>query len=212
MRTFALFSLAATVALLTGCRKEQARPAAAAAAQEAPSVRVSVITVRPAPLSLTVAVTGTLVSTARVDVKAQTIGRVLRFDKEEGDPVAAGEPVIWVDDENCKLAVQQAESAVQVAQAGLERAKVMETHNRSELERAQNLLRSGGITDKDLKAAQLADQDARAQVSLAAAQLAQAQAALAVAGKHLRDYSTAVVRLTGETAEPEALPEAGAGS
>jgi len=187
MRTFALFSLAATVALLTGCRKEQARPAAAAAAQEAPSVRVSVITVRPAPLSLTVAVTGTLVSTARVDVKAQTIGRVLRFDKEEGDPVAAGEPVIWVDDENCKLAVQQAESAVQVAQAGLERAKVMETHNRSELERAQNLLRSGGITDKDLKAAQLADQDARAQVSLAAAQLAQAQAALAVAGKHLRD-------------------------
>jgi len=92
-----------------------------------------------------------------------------------------------VDDENYKLAVQQAESVVQVAQAGLERAKVMETHNRSELERAQNLLRSGGITDKDLKAAQLADQDARAQVSLAAAQLAQAQAALAVARKHLRD-------------------------
>jgi len=184
MRTFTYWLLIAGAALLTGCRREQARPAAAS---EPPPVRVSVLEVRPAPLSASVAVTGTLVSNARVDVKAQTIGRVLRFDKQEGDPVAAGEPVIWVDDENYKLAVRQAESAVQVAEAGLERAKVMETHNRAELERAQNLLRSGGITDKDLKTAQLADQDARAQVSLAAAQLAQAQAALAVARKHLRD-------------------------
>jgi RND family efflux transporter MFP subunit len=150
-------------------------------------VRAAVLTVRPAPLETNVAVTGTLVSNVRVDVKAQTVGRVLRFDKQEGDPVAAGEAVIWVDDENYKLAVQQAESAVQVAAAGLERAKVMEAHNRSELERAQNLLRSGGITDRDLKAAQVAEQDARAQVALAAAQLAQAKAALEVARKHLRD-------------------------
>ena len=157
MRTFTHWLLIAAAALLTGCRKEQARPAAATAAQEAPSVRVSVLTVRPAPLEASVAITGTLVSNARVDVKAQTVGRVLRFDKQEGDPVAAGEPVIWVDDENYKLAVQQAEAAVQVAEAGLARGQVMEAHNRSELERAQNLLRSGGITDKDLKAAAVAE-------------------------------------------------------
>jgi len=179
------YTLVITAALLpAGCRRQQPRPAAAA---EAPPVRAAVLTVRPAPLETNVAVTGTLVSNVRVDVKAQTVGRVLRFDKQEGDPVAAGEAVIWVDDENYKLAVQQAESAVQVAAAGLERAKVMEAHNRSELERAQNLLRSGGITDRDLKAAQVAEQDARAQVALAAAQLAQAKAALEVARKHLRD-------------------------
>ena len=184
MRIYA-YPLLLAAAWLTGCRREPARPVAAV--PEAPPVRVAVLTVRPAPLQASVAVTGTLVSSARVDVKAQTIGRVLRFDKQEGDPVAAGEALIWLDDENYKLAVQQAESAVQVAEAGLERAKVMEAHNRSELERAGNLLRSGGITDRELKAAQLAQEDARAQVALAAAQLAQARAALEVARKHLRD-------------------------
>jgi RND family efflux transporter MFP subunit len=134
-----------------------------------------------------VAATGTLVSSARVEVKAQTTGRVLRFDKEEGDAVTAGEAVIWVDEENYKLAVQQAASAVKVAEAGLARTQVMEAHQRSELERARNLLRSGGITDRDLKAVEVAEQDARAQVALAAAQLDQTHAALAVAEKQLRD-------------------------
>ena len=184
MRTHAITFFALAAALLTGCRKEQARPAAAA---EAPPVRAAVLTVALQPLTATVSVTGTLVSNTRVDVKAQTIGRVLRFDKQEGDPVAAGEALVWVDDENYKLAVRQAESAVQVAEAGLARAKVLEAHARSEMERAQNLLRSGGITDKDLKSAQVAEQDARAQVALAAAQLEQARATLAVARKQLRD-------------------------
>lgn len=184
MRICVYSLLIAAGVLTSGCRRQQARPAAAA---EPPPVRAAVLTVRLAPLETSVAVTGTLVSNVRVDVKAQTIGRVLRFDKQEGDTVAAGEALVWVDDENYRLAVQQAESAVQVAEAGLERAKVMQAHTRSELERAQNLLRSGGITDRDLKAAQLAEQDARAQVALAAAQLAQARATLEVARKHLRD-------------------------
>jgi len=42
--------------------------------------------------------------------------------------------------------------------------------------------------------------------------LQKAREAFDVADGHLRHYSTAVVRLTGETAEPEALPEAGSGS
>ena len=141
----------------------------------------------PQPFLATVPVTGTLVSNTRVDVKAEIIGRVVRFDKEEGDPVAAGEAVAWVDDENYQLAVRQAETSVQVAEAGLERARLMEAHSRSELERAQNLLKSGGITDKDVKAAQLAGRDAQAQVLVADAQLEQARAALEVARKHLRD-------------------------
>ncbi len=139
------------------------------------------------PFAVTVPVTGTLVSSSRVEVKAQTIGRVIRFDKQEGERVGAGEVVVWIEEENYRLAEKQAESAVQVAEATLERARVLESYSRSELERAQNLLKSGGITDKDLKAAAVADQDARAQVALASAQLAQARAALEVARKRLRD-------------------------
>jgi RND family efflux transporter MFP subunit len=135
----------------------------------------------------TVPVTGTLVSNSRVDVKAEVIGRVIRFDKEEGDSVAAGEAVIWVNDENYRLALRQAETSVKVADASLERAMLLESHSRSELERAGNLLKSGGITDKDLKAAQLSQQDAKAQIVVAEAQREQARSALEVAQKHIRD-------------------------
>jgi len=150
-------------------------------------VRVNVLQIRTQPFAATVAITGTLVSNSRVDVKAETTGRVVKFPKEEGEFVAAGEPVAWVDEENYRLALRQAQAAVAVAEAGLARAQVAEAHSRSELERARNLLKSGGITDKDLKAAEMAEQDARAQTKLAAAQLEQAKAALAAAEKKLRD-------------------------
>lgn len=180
------FSAAVAVALLSGwgCRKESPPPVRAA---EAAPVEVRVLRAAARPFAAAVPVTGTLVSRSRVDVKAETTGRVVRFPKEEGDRVAAGEPVLWVDDEQYRLAVQQAETAVNVAAAALERARVVEAHARAELERARNLVRSGGITDKDLKAAELAERDAAAQVSLAAAQLEQARAALAVARKKLHD-------------------------
>ncbi len=180
-----VLAAAVATALAAGaCRREQSQPVRAA---EAAPVEVRVLRVAAQPFAPTVPVTGTLVSRSRVDVKAETTGRVIRFPKEEGDRVAAGEPVLWVDDEPYRLALEQAETAVRVAEAGLERARVVEAHARAERERARNLLRSGGITDKDLKAAELAERDAAAQVSLAAAQLEQARAALAVAQKKLRD-------------------------
>ena len=116
------------LALLAGCRKQEA--ATAAAASEPPPVFAAVLAVGTEAFPATVPVTGTLVSNARVDVKAETIGRVVRFDKEEGDRVAAGETVVWVNDENYQLALRQAETAVQVAEAALERARLMEAHSR----------------------------------------------------------------------------------
>ena len=184
MRRLAPVALVAITALLSGCAKQEA---ATKAASDPPPVAASIVTVASETLPLTIPVTGTLVSNTRVDIKAEVIGPIARFDKQEGDPVRAGEPVAWVDDENSRLALRQAETAVQVADAGLERARLIESHSRSELERAENLVKSGGITDKDLKAAQLADRDAAAQVLLAEAQKEQASAALEVARKHVRD-------------------------
>jgi RND family efflux transporter MFP subunit len=181
-------TIAAGLLFLAGCRKNQAAPAAVA---EAPAIEVAALAVASRPFTATVAVTGTLISKSQVDIKAETTGRVMRFDKDEGDRVAAGEAVVWIDEENYKLAVSQAESAVLVSQAALEKAQVMEAHSRSEHERARNLLTSGGITDKDMQAAAVAEKDAAAQVALAKAQLAQAQAALDQSRKWLRD---AVVR------------------
>lgn len=171
-------------ALLTGCVRSEAK--AGAVTQPSP-VSASVMVLAPQPFQARLPITGTLVSKARIDVKAEVIGRITRFDKEEGALVSAGEPTAWVNDENYQLSLRQAESAVKVAEAGVKRAQLLESHSRAELDRAANLLTSGGITDKDLKAAQLADRDARAQSALAEAQLDQARTALDVAGKHLRD-------------------------
>lgn len=184
MRRFVAHAALIASALMAACGK---REIPIRAATEPPPVSASVITVATETLPITVPVTGTLVSNTRVDVKAEVIGHISRFDKQEGNAVHAGEPVAWVDDENFQLAVRQAETAVQIADAALERSRLIASHSRSELERAENLLQSGGITDKDLKAAQLADRDAAAQVLLAQAQGEQARAALAVARKHVRD-------------------------
>jgi RND family efflux transporter MFP subunit len=174
----------AALAVAAGCRKAEVQAAAPA---EAAPVRTELVQVDPRPFETLVAVTGTLVSSTRVDVKAETTGRITKFAKQEGDRVRAGEPVVWVDEENYKLGVRQAESSVEVAQAALDRARVMESHGRAEMERARNLLKSGGITDKDYKLAEVTERDARSQVSLAAAQLEQAKAALEVSRKRLRD-------------------------
>jgi RND family efflux transporter MFP subunit len=95
--------------------------------------------------------------------------------------------VAWVDAEDYGLALDQARAAVQVAEAALARTRVAAEHALTELERARNLIRSGGITDRDLKAAEVSERDARAQVALAQAQLDQARAALPAAEKRLRD-------------------------
>jgi len=176
--------LAWGVLLSAGCRKKETEAPPLA---EAPPVSVSVLEVQAEDLPVMIAVTGNLVSRARVDVKAETLGRLTRFPKQEGDLVEAGEAVAWVNQENYQLALRQAETAVQVAAAGLERTRVMAAHSQSELERARNLIQSGGITDKDLRTAEVAQREAQAQVLLAQAQLDQARAALDVAQKRLKD-------------------------
>ena len=169
---------------LAGCNQREA-PVATRGAP--PAATVQAVALKPEPFAGTLAVTGSLVSRSLVAVKAEVIGRIVRFDKEEGASVKAGETVVWVDNEKPGLAVREAESAVAVAEAALARTGVMEAHNQSELERAQNLITSGGITAKDLNAAKVAAQDSRAQVALARAQLAQSKAALGVARKRLAE-------------------------
>ncbi|MBP1597076.1 MAG: macA 5 [Acidobacteria bacterium] len=183
-RTALIALLAGWVLLPAGCRKKETEAAAPA---EAPPVSVSVLQVQAEDLAVMIAVTGDLVSSTRVDVKAETLGRLTRFPKEEGDFVEAGEEVAWVNQENYQLAVRQAETAVQVAEAGLERTRVLAAHNQTEWERARNLVQSGGITEKDLRAAEVSHRDTQAQVLLAQAQLDQARAVLEVAQKRLRD-------------------------
>ena len=166
---------------VSGCSKQDPKPAAA---QE---LNVKTIQLEPRALEEFVDVTGSLVSSVAVDVKTEFAGRIIALRKQEGEPVSQGELLAQLEDTNARLLVGQARANLEVAQAALDRARVAEEHAKTEQERAQNLLQSGGITDKDLLAAQVASRDARALVKLGEAQAEQAKQALAIAQKHLSD-------------------------
>ncbi|MBZ5513809.1 MAG: efflux RND transporter periplasmic adaptor subunit [Acidobacteriia bacterium] len=174
-------AMAATL-LTAACSKQTAKSIATA-----PTLAVRAVRVEPRPLDVAVEVTGSVVSSVAVDVKTEFAGRLVTMLKREGDAVTQGEWLAQLDDTNARLSLGQARASLDVAQAGLERAKVAQDHARLESERAQNLLKTGGITDRDFQAAQVADRDARAQLKLSEAQVEQAREALGLAEKRLRD-------------------------
>jgi RND family efflux transporter MFP subunit len=136
---------------------------------------------------ITVPFSGTLLSRSVVDVKPEVGGRLIAMHYSEGDAVRKGQLLAEIDDLNMRLAHEQAGAALGVAEAGLNRANVNLEHARREKERADNLLRTGGITEKDHQAASTGVRDAQAQVKLAEAQCEQARAAISIAVKALED-------------------------
>jgi RND family efflux transporter MFP subunit len=152
-----------------------------------PPLTVHVVQVEERPLELGLDVTGSLVSSAAVEVKNEFAGRLVAMLKNDGDRVTKGELLAQLDDVDARLALAQARAALEVAEAAVARAQVAEEHATNEFERAKNLLKSGGITDRDFQAAQMTEKDARAQVKLAGAQVEQARQAAAMAEKRLRD-------------------------
>ncbi len=135
----------------------------------------------------TVSISGNLRSQSTVDIKPEIGGRLIATHFEEGDFVRKDQLLAEIDPINFRLAYDQAAATLAVAQAGLERAQVTADYARTEKVRADNLLRSGGITQKDHKAAETGVKDAETQVRVAEAQVGQARAALAIAEKALKD-------------------------
>jgi len=91
--------------------------------------------------------------------------------KDEGDRVSRGELLAVLDDADFKLARDRARATVDVAEAN-------RAHAGAEKDRADSLLKTGGITDKDRLTAQVA-------VQVAEALSAQARSELAIAERQL---------------------------
>jgi RND family efflux transporter MFP subunit len=130
--------------------------------------------------------TGTLRPRAQVQVVAEVGGRLLKVVRDEGATVAAGELLAQIDPTDYQLAGQRAGAALAVAEANRAHAQV-------EKERADNLVRTGGITDKDHLAAQVGLQvaeaalsQARAEASIAGTQLGRAAVRAPFAGRVAR--------------------------
>ncbi len=134
----------------------------------------------------TLMLTGTLKPRAQVQVVAEIGARLIRLVKDEGAPVAKGELLALLDDTDTQLAHQRAQAALAVAEANKAHAEV-------EKDRADHLLQSGGITTRNhlnaevnLRVAEAALAQARAEAAIAAQQHARSEVRAPFAGRVAR--------------------------
>jgi RND family efflux transporter MFP subunit len=166
MKNRAPLLLAAAPLLLAACSR--GRPAEA----EAPrGLAVRTATVEKRDLPEDIVLTGTLKPRAQVQVVAEVPARLLRVLRDEGARVGKGEVLAVLDDTDYRLANDRARAALAVAEAN-------RAHAQAEKERADNLLKTGGITDRDHLSAQVT-------LQVGEASLAQAKAEVAIAGQQL---------------------------
>jgi len=163
------FFLLIFTAVASACSGRTAAEPIVATEQKLP-VRTSTVETR--DLTETLTLTGSLEPRAQVPVVAEVAARLMRVLKDEGDRVAQGAVIAVLDDTDFRLARDRAKAALDLAEAN-------RAHARAEEDRAASLLKTGGITDKDRLAAQLAVQVAEASSSQARTELAIAEQQLA---------------------------------
>ncbi len=179
----AMFAAAQWQCSSNGTAGGTAKPATALVTELA--VKTAVVSITSWPV--TIPISGSLRSQSNVEIKSEVAGKLTATYFVEGDTVRKDELLAEIDPVNYRLAWDQTRAALGVAQAGLDRIQVTLDHARREKERADNLLRSGGITQKDHQAADTAVKEAETQARLAQAQIEQARAAVSIAEKALKD-------------------------
>lgn len=136
-----------------------------AATETVRSIPVRTATVQTRDLAETVSLTGTLDPRSEVTVVPEISARLERVLRNEGDRVTRGQLLAVLDDADFRLARDRAKSHLDVAEAN-------RAHARAEKDRADSLVKTGGITDKDHLSAQVAVQVADASHSQARSELA----------------------------------------
>lgn len=147
------------------------------------TIPVRIATVDTRNLTETLTFTGTLNPRAQVPVVAEVPARLLTVLKNEGDRVSTGALLAELDETDFRLARDRAKAALDVADAN-------RAHAHAEEDRAESLLQTGGITDKDRLAAKLAVQvteaataQARTELAIAEQQLSRCQVKAPISGR-----------------------------
>jgi RND family efflux transporter MFP subunit len=194
MTSRSLLLLTTALLPLAACSGRGGDPAAAA--PKGLSVRTTPVVKR--DLTDQIVLAGTLKPKAQVQIVAEVPARLVHLLRDEGARVAKGEVLAELDDTDYRLAHNRASAALAMAEAN-------QAHAVAEKERADNLLKTGGITDRDHLSAQVA-------LKVADAGLAQARAEEAIAAQQLaRTKVTAPFsgRLGKRSPDPGALLAAG---
>ena len=171
-KTFGVLTLFGLLTLSLSACSGAAHEAPANATPEAPrSVPVRGANVEQRDLKETLTVTGTLRPKAEIKVIAEVAARLVRLAKDEGSVVQQGDLLAVLDDTDYNLTLQRAKAALAVADAN-------RAHAAAERDRANSLLKTGGITDKDHLSAQV-------NLQVSEASYAQAKAEVAIAEQNI---------------------------
>ena len=111
---------------------------------------------------------GTVLAFHDVTVSSETSGKVVEVYAEVGDRVEKGDPLVQVDDELRRSAVEAAEAQLMLAEANFQKAK-------RDLERSEGLFKTQDISEMELEGARLAAKSAEANYLQAKAALRTAQ-------------------------------------
>ncbi|HEY0284736.1 MAG TPA: efflux RND transporter periplasmic adaptor subunit [Vicinamibacterales bacterium] len=187
-RTYLFVLGLAALAASAACSGTEAETPAVEAVR---SVPVRTATVETRDLVETVALTGTLDPRSEVTVVPEISARLERVLKAEGDRVTRGELLAVLDDADFRLARDRAKAYLDVAEAN-------RAHARAEKDRADSLLKTGGITDKDHLSAQVAvqvadasDAQARSELAITDRQLGRSQITAPISGRIAKRHADA---------------------
>jgi RND family efflux transporter MFP subunit len=192
-RILAVLSVTGLGLAVIACSSSKPKDAAAPR-----GVPVKTAIVEPRDLDETLVLTGTLKPRAQVRVVAEVAARLLRVVRDEGSTVGNGEVLATLDPTDYRLANDRAQAALRVADAN-------RAHAVAEKERADRLVQTGGITDKDHLSAEVGLQVAEASMS-------QAKAEAAIAGQQVARTEVRAPfagRVAKRLADPGAMLAAG---
>ena len=184
-----------------GCGASTTTEAAPETTAPAPAVvDVATVTATTGAIESALEISGTLTPLSRVAVKPKLPGTIERMMVDIGDAVTMGQTIATIDRREIDAQADAAVASVSVGKAALENAEAALANALLERDRATNLFDKGALPRQRLDGAQTAHRSAVAQRDLAAANLAQAEAALRRA-REVQKNATITSPVTGYVVE-----------
>jgi len=200
VRIFAAILMLGSSLIAAGCGASTTTEAAPETTSVAAVIDVATVTATVGSVEAALEISGTLTPLSRVAVKPKLPGAIERMLVDIGDAVTIGQTIATIDRREIDAQADAAVATVNVGKAALETAEAALANAVLEHDRAKNLFEKGALPRQRLDSAQTAHRSAVAQRDLAAANLAQADAALRRA-REVQRNATITSPVTGYVVE-----------
>jgi membrane fusion protein (multidrug efflux system) len=175
----------AAAALVCACSAEKGSGEANARVERPVPVEVEVL--RRGPMQQSLGFVGELAAPEEVELASKVGGRIRSIRVRMGEAATKGALLAQIDDAALRAQYQEAEAALEVAQAGLLRAEVEDKNAEIELARKEPLAKQDLITQQELDNVRTRRDGAAAGLQVATAQISQARARIQVLSQQLGD-------------------------